>query len=353
MTDGAQSIVDPLGDDEVVIPYRYAVTSYGADYPVDALVKRINQGSIYVPDFQRDYVWKIPQASKFIESLLLGLPVPGIFLAQDSRSGKLAVLDGLQRLRTLQYFYRQEFPKTERKFRLQRVQDEFSNRLYSELSEDDRIVLDNSIIHATIVKQDEPSEDQSSIYYIFERINTGGTPLSPQEIRTCLYFGDFVDLLSELNTLDEWRDIFGPVSARMRDQELILRFLGLLYSRDQYQRPMKSFLNKVLGHNRDLDRVSAGECTKDFVETISLVHRALGPKAFRPQRAFNAAVYDSVMIGISERIRSGSRPHDGTVASRYSELLENEEYLLSVTKSTADEDTVERRMGLAIRAFAK
>jgi uncharacterized protein with ParB-like and HNH nuclease domain len=88
-----------------VIPFRYAITSYGADYPVDSLVQRLDRDVIFVPEFQRKFVWTLKQASRFIESLLLGLPVPGVFFAKEADSGKLLIIDGQQRLRTLQYFY--------------------------------------------------------------------------------------------------------------------------------------------------------------------------------------------------------------------------------------------------------
>ena len=90
--------------DEEFYPVEYRITSYGADYDVDGLVKRLKAGDIEVPNFQRSYVWRILEASRFIESLLLGLPVPAIFLARDENE-KLLVIDGQQRLRTLQYFY--------------------------------------------------------------------------------------------------------------------------------------------------------------------------------------------------------------------------------------------------------
>src|SRR4051794_6982207 len=90
--------IEPLIQDEAetdadVLPFRYKITSFGKDYPVDALVKRMNSGAISVPRFQRQYVWKKPQADRFIESLLLGLPVPGIFLAEGGPRGSLLVLD--------------------------------------------------------------------------------------------------------------------------------------------------------------------------------------------------------------------------------------------------------------------
>src|SRR4051812_37743221 len=96
--------VEELREEELT-PFKYSITSYGADYPVDGLVKRLESGSILIPTFQRGYVWKISEASRLIESLLLGLPVPGIFLAKEADSNRLLVIDGQQRLRSLQYFY--------------------------------------------------------------------------------------------------------------------------------------------------------------------------------------------------------------------------------------------------------
>src|SRR6266852_3044299 len=109
--------VDDLDEAEEVIPVTYSITSYGADYPVDSIVKRVEAEDIVVPrfgrqpteeskivGFQREYVWPRPKADRFIESLLLGLPVPGIFLVKEA-TGRLLVLDGHQRLYTLRAYY--------------------------------------------------------------------------------------------------------------------------------------------------------------------------------------------------------------------------------------------------------
>ena len=199
-----ENIIDDAGDASASTAFRYGITAYGADYPVDALVSRLNTEDIIVPTydpdrstvdvegFQRHFVWTKPQSDRFVESLLLGLPVPGVFLVvQDD--GRLLVLDGQQRLRTLQAFYGGFWG--ERQYRLEGVQEEFSGKTYKSLDPEDRRRLDNSIIHATIVRQDEPSNDQSSVYMIFERLNTGGTSLQPQEIRVALYRGEFVEFL--------------------------------------------------------------------------------------------------------------------------------------------------------------
>ena len=127
--------------DEDYYPVEYSISSYGADYPVDGPVKRIDSGSIYIPKFQRGYVWNEYRASRFIESLLLGLPVPAIFLSKEKDTGKLLVIDGQQRLRTLQFFYNGVFTPTDRSFRLKGVQKRFKGMTYSTLKENDRLRL--------------------------------------------------------------------------------------------------------------------------------------------------------------------------------------------------------------------
>ena len=168
---------DETGD---VIPFRYSITSYGTDFPVDSIVDRIKREDIYIPDFQRYFVWSLPQSSRFIESLLLGLPVPGVFLSKDEESKRHLVIDGQQRLTTLEMFYNERFVPTDRTFALSKVQPDFEGKTYSTLPPEDRRTLDDAVLHATIVRQDNPTEDRSSIYHVFERLNTGGTSLTPR-----------------------------------------------------------------------------------------------------------------------------------------------------------------------------
>ncbi len=179
-------IADDVEDEEEPMPFGYSISSYGADYPIDHLVKQMQNGDIYMPLFQRSYVWNIATASRFVESLLLDLPVPGIFLAKEQEEQKLIVIDGQQRLRTLQYFYEGTFLPNGKKFALSGVVPRFSGATYNSLRDGDRRRLDDSTIHATIIKQNVPLDDDSSIYHIFERLNTGSVPLQPQEIRSAI-----------------------------------------------------------------------------------------------------------------------------------------------------------------------
>ncbi len=333
-----------------LIPFRYAITSYGADYPVDSLVQRLERDVIFVPEFQRKYVWTLKQASRFVESLLLGLPVPGVFFAKESDSGKLLIIDGQQRLRTLQYFYRGLFKGKE--FALVDVQPRYARRTYNTLEKEDQLRLNDSVIHATIIKQDEPSNDQSSVYHIFERLNTGGTLLQPQEIRVCIFHGPFADLLEKLNEIKDWRAVYGPPSKRLKDQELILRFLAFFFFMEKYTRPMNEFLNTFMGGNRDLKAIPRNQLEGSFLPTVGVINETLGSKAFRPERALNAAVYDSVMVGLARRLKRKPLQKPRQFATAYTRLLSDRDYMSAIKTNTADEASIKLRFNKATEAFA-
>ena len=354
--------IEDINESDEVIPYRYEITAYGADYPVDSLIKRLDNSDIVVPTFdpeiegdegivgfQRRFIWSKPQSDRFVESLLLGLPVPGIFLVKQ-QSGVLLVLDGHQRLRTLQAFYGGVLRG--REYRLGKVQEQFEGLRYEDLNPEDRRRLDDSIIHATIVRQDEPSEGQSSVYLVFERLNTGGTNLQPQEIRVALYRGSMLALLRELNDDQSWRLLYGSKSKRLKDHELILRFLALYERRDAYHRPMKEFLNLYMESRSNVAETEAERLAEAFRTTADVILETIGERAFRLRTAVNAAVLDSVMVGVAVRLEQGDIDDAEAMREAYDSLLADDEFLLAVERATADEDSVRSRLALSIQAFA-
>jgi hypothetical protein len=339
-------------DAEEVQPFRYSISSYGADYPVDSLVKRIREGAIYIPKFQREFVWDIRDASRFVESLLLGLPVPSIFLSKKWETGKLLVVDGQQRLLSLCYFYDGVWKPGGRQFYLKGVQPDFEGRTYNSLRDEDRRRLDDAILHAIVFKQDEPSEDESSVYEVFQRLNTGGNKLTPQEVRSAVHHsGRIRDLLGELNQYGPWRVIYGPEDSRMRDQELVLRFLALLHEGSNYQPPMVTFLNTYMGKKREFSDQEAAIMSSEFRGAIDLIHEAIGNRAFRPVRALNAAVYDSVMVATATRLADGPVTSIQAFREAYGELLTNQDYLDACGRGTAGGERVRTRLELAKAAF--
>jgi len=359
-------IVDGVLDvDEAaeVIPFSYAITAYGSDPQVDGIIRRMKEGDIFIPlfslpaadaggapRFQREYVWKKQQADRFVESLLLGLPVPGIFLVKEE-SGRHLVLDGHQRLQTLFRFYANDWEGGA--FVLESVQERFQNRGYEQLEPTDRRRLDDAIIHATVVRQDEPGKDLSSIYLIFERLNSGGTSLQPQEIRVALYHGPFVELLISLNAYRGWRALFGRKSRRLKDIELILRFFALFEGSRTYSRPMKGFLSGYMARRRNLGAGMQAQFRDLFEQTSDAILHAIGPKAFKPKAAVNAAVVDALMVGVARRIRA--RGPIGTPAklnAAYKKLLLDEAFQTAIARATADEENVKTRLAIATSAIA-
>lgn len=349
------TIVDKLGDENLsVAPIHFTMTSYGADYTVTDLVRKLRNEDIFVPPFQRNFVWSKNQSSRFIESLLLGLPVPGIFLSKEYETEKLLIIDGQQRLKTLLFFYDGLFKEPGKEdiiFELSGVQDEYKGKIYKTLNERMRRRLDNAILHATIVKQDKPPEDDSSIYYLFERLNTGETSLEPQEIRACIYRGKFNELLKELNDYSAWRKLFGQYHNRMRDQELILRYFALYYEYPLYTEPMKGFMNDFMKKNIELKYRDRKRLISKFESATDIILEAIGEKAFKPRRALNAAVCDSVLVGVAKRLEKGSIEKPNSLRIRYERLMKDEEYVKSISATTGSFEKVRYRIETATRFF--
>ena len=239
--------VDSEDEDYESAPATYEINVYPADFTLEVLHQKWLAGDILIPEFQRAFVWKQVQASKLIESFLVGLPVPPVYLYIERNTQYSLVIDGQQRLRSIFYFFEGYFGEERHGsrpvFRLTGLSPEsrFKDKTFEDLPEPDQRKLKNSVLRSFYVQQIDPNDD-TSIYHIFERLNTGGTLLANQEIRNCVYHGRLVEHLVELNQLPEWRQLLGKPApdARKRDIELLVRFFAM---RDlsNYQKPMKDF----------------------------------------------------------------------------------------------------------------
>ena len=332
----------------------YEISSFGADYDVEGLVRRLGKGDITIPDWQRNFVWTYANASRFIESLLLGLPVPGIFMGTDPETKQQYVIDGQQRLKTLKGFYEGKFPNSDRDFKLTGINSRFANLTYNGLESMDRRSLDNSIIHATIVRQDFPDDGDTSMYQIFERLNSGGRVVNPQEIRCAVYQGGLIDNIKKLNQNSEWRSIMGKPSPRLKDQEMILRFMAMLQRGDEYSSPMSEFLNMFTQTHRNPDYEWMIEKAELFNKTVKSFSEAKGGKAFRvkDRSAVNAAVFDSMSVGLAVRIQDMGTPDVALISQVHDDLIANNEYFQAIEQGTSSERSVRTRLGMAKAAFA-
>lgn len=175
--------------------------------------------------------------------------------------------------------------------------------------------------------------------------------MSPQEIRNCISLGPFTEMIKGLNHYQPWRQVFGPINNRSKDEELIVRFFALYVDGGTYVRPMNKFLNDFSDKMNKIPAVELTELREIFVRAIDVVATNI-PRAFRLVRALNAAVFDSVTVGIAKRITDNRSLDGARVLTAYNTLLANANYRQACARATATEENVRTRLDAAIAAFA-
>lgn len=340
--------IESENKDNEMTPLDYDISVYPADYTLEVMYQKWKNGDIEIPKFQRGYVWTIAQASRLIESFIMGLPIPPVFFYVRSSDQKYLVIDGRQRLETVfsymeGYFGPPDERDKRRTFRLVGINEK--SRLYrksfEELDSSDQRKLKNSILRSILVKQLHP-EDATSIYHIFERLNTGGTTLQDQEVRNCVYAGKLNELLIELNDHPTWRSILGKpkTDIHQKDVQLILRFMALLHSSKSYKKPMKEFLSAFMNdHKNPLTEFLEAQ-RNIFKKTCDKIYECLGPRPFNPRGALNPSAFDSVFTAFAKHL--DNIPND--VQERFKVLRTDPVYLEAIGAATTDVDVVHRRL---------
>ena len=338
-------------EDEEEPPFvEYDIATYPADYTLSVLCQMYKKGDITIPLFQRGFVWSQKQASALIESFLMGLPVPSVFFYIDNNNKNL-VIDGQQRLMSVFYFFEGYFGSENEKgkrqiFRLTGLNKKspYYNLRFEEMEDADKRKLEMTVLRAVNIRQLSPNNDDSCMYHIFERLNTGGTPLSSQEIRNCVYRGPFLNRLMELNDEECWRFLLGKkiTDKHLTDVELILRAFGLRFMLDDYDKPMKSFLNRVASKYRNECSGDVLVFSKEFIETCRIINDLLPQKPFSVRGPFNTSVFDSIFCSIMKHI--DSIPAD--IKERYFRLIDCPEFVEKTTLATTDTKILKRRFEL-------
>jgi hypothetical protein len=148
-----------------------------------------------------------------------------------------------------------------------------------------------------------------------------------------------------------WREIFGKPSLKQKDQELILRFLAFYLEGERYEKPVNEFLNLFVSRHRYPKKDFVDKCKTAFRNTIDVARKAIVERAFRPEGSINAAVFDSVMVGIAKRLEKGPIVRNDKLLTAYESLLNNPVYKKAIASATSDEPNVRTRLAKAIGAF--
>ncbi|NJL13825.1 MAG: DUF262 domain-containing protein [Microscillaceae bacterium] len=311
------------------------------------------------PDYQRNLVWKPAQMSRFIESILLGFPLPPFYVNQTIEN-KLVIIDGLQRTTTLHKFVNDEFTLKELK-----TLPDINNKKFSELPESYRAKIEDKNIQLYILKPSTPIE---VVYELFDRINTGGTPLNRQEVRNCIYLGKSTQLLSELSKEPYFRQAIdnGVSPTRMKDREVVLRYLAFKifdYEKD-YQGDLSEFLEKAMQRINKMGEEEIEIHKQDFKRVMKLTYEFFGKRNFRfpvldkegniQSRGFiNTSMFESVAYFFSSCTDEFLSTYREKIQENFEKLLKNPIYIDAVRFSTGSKFRVIHRFQLAKEILGK
>lgn len=275
------------------------ITSYSISYNVATLLDLIEHQELELePEFQRNFVWNKQMASLFIDSLLIGFPTPNLFFGRNSQREDFIVIDGLQRLKTIYFFITGKFSNgdSSSQFRLEGLEGRSWNGCsFNELPLNLQRRLRNTIQNATVI--DDIDFNPEIVHELFFRINTGGIPLTNQEVRNCVYIGPFNRTLHEINLNGDWRNILGAEKphARLADIELILRILSLIENNHNYRPPMHKFLSYFQNENRDRKMHHLSDL---FTKICHIIVSNSESNIFRKKRVVKRSLLETVFTAI-------------------------------------------------------
>ncbi|MGB6409357.1 MAG: DUF262 domain-containing protein [Planococcus donghaensis] len=348
---------DDYSDDDL-----FNIISWGADLSFRELITMYEEDELLKPEIQRNYVWDKNEASRFIETILMGLPVPSIFLAKSGEDN--LIVDGYQRIMTVYDFVKRGlFSKDNSVFKLSNtksINERWRGKSYGQLTPEEKKRIRNSTIHAIIFDTKQTVKNDTSLYQVFERINTGGRQLLPQEIRNCIYHNDLNSLLIKLNKNEDWRNMFGDSSpdSRMRDIEYILRYITLgspsVKNDDGQQIILKKSLNIYMGESTNSSKENLTKIDNEFKTVVNFLYNSLGKTAFsnfkdgKPTK-FHPAIFDSIMVATTYVLSKGIELEQfkKTLAAKKMELIENEEFKEYISERTTRIDHINGRINLA------
>lgn len=374
---------DYAENEDAVQVQEYDITASPNDFTVKALFSFLKSGLVRIPSFQRSFVWDKKRASKLIESIILGLPIPQLFIYEQDRD-RFLVIDGQQRLLSIYYFIVQRFPRKQKRGELQKIFYQEGYIPESALDDDDyfqdfslllseasphqrnklnglnyetlgeyKSQLDLHPIRTIVVKKNEPKEDDSSVYEVFSRLGSGDVDLRPQEIRTRMYHSEFYEILYAMNTNKMWRKLtnLDEPDSHMTDVEILFRGFAMLIDGKNYAPSMVRFLNqfskKCMSHS-----AKQNEYLKDLFESFLNACSNLPCNAFMNKRGdrFYVALYEAVFVAACGRaFAKRSLIKDPLEIQWIQALKTDQDFIAASSVAATGKATVAKRLQIALK----
>jgi hypothetical protein len=347
-----------------IAPPDRRLQSQPVDLSVRTIIGQIDEippSLVVRPSYQRGYVWDNARASRLIESLLINIPIPPCYLAEEE-SGDQTVIDGQQRLYSIWRYVRGHF-----NLRGLKTLEEYNGKYFKGLTERDQRLIFGRTIRCIVISRDSHPEIR---FEVFGRLNTGSTKATEQEIRNAVYHGEFNDLIKDLAKQPRWLQVLGKrqLDKRMRDEELIVRFFAMHDNYSSYKEPLRTFLNQYVEAktfrkaNGVIKRLTLSQQEKQrlttlFEETVSKAIQVFGNHAFRGygqsewEKQVNRALFDAVMLIFTRLPSTELVQRREDIETALKTLLQNEEFLQAIRLATAQRISFARRVNMFSKAM--
>lgn len=326
------------------------------DMSFGELMNIYNDGELFItPEYQRVFRWSNFQQTRFIESILVGVPIPPIFVAEDSE-GKWELVDGLQRISTIFAFFG-ILKGSIKKNNFTLSEGELIKKLeginISNLSARLKTTIKRAVCRVEIVRWDS-SEDIR--YELFNRLNTGASPLSDQEVRNCIFRAYPINLnqiLRDIAKVSTYEELISPTSTKKEQmflEELALRYFAFKYLDEEIKTTIPDYLNRFMR------KISNGEVTFDlkneknkFIEYVEFLNTTFGKSVFRPNGLFALHIFDSLAYAIP-RVYNSVTGNENKIEEGIKKLLDDKDYN-SIGTSTFSNMRIKKRMERASEIF--
>lgn len=342
--------------DEIISKKRNSLKTDRLDMSFGELMSLFEDGDLFItPEYQRVFRWSLFQQTRFIESVLLGIPIPPIFVAEDDE-GKWEVVDGLQRISTIFSFFGVlvSVPVKNNSVLCEgEMIKDLDGKSINDFSLKLKTTIKRSVCRVEIVRWDSTEDVR---YELFNRLNTGSSPLSEQEIRNCIFRSYSVDLnqvLRDIALIPEYVELISPSDKRKEEmflEELVLRFFAFKHLVGNFKTTVAQFLTEFM---RD---VSKGEKEFDidkekceFINFINFLLNKFGKEIFRPKNNFANHIFDSLAFAVPKTYDSIVGNED-KIEAAIRALLEDDVYN-SIGTSTFSNMRIRARMDRAIEIF--
>ena len=361
-TEELENYYDKDNDEELVLSEESErkIIWQAKDFSIREFNSMVEDGDLILrPEYQRKFVMNRKLSSRLIESILMDVPIPVIYLAEE-KNGTYSVIDGQQRLTSFISFIQGNFPDTNEDFNLAglTVLSDLNKKSFSELDKSLQSKIKTTTLHTIIIKK-ESEEDIK--FEIFERLNTGSIRLNEDEIRNTIYRGEYIKLLSELEDDDTFHKLVRKdnYKKRMTYRGMILRFFALSEkSYINYKPSMKQFCNRELKEYREMSSEKQKEYKERFRKSVDLVYTVFGDKAFRRYvpgdnedkngkwntTRINMSLFDIQMCGFVNYEKSQIIPKADEIRESMIDLMSNnEQFIDSIEIGTSQKKQLQKR----------